>query len=116
MAWVKGQSGNPNGRPPGETVPALLDRLLKRKSTDPELTKKEALYSALIDEGIAGNVAAIKEIGDRLEGKAEQRQIIKQDIDPPIDYESLNKLRCQMFGPDAPQDAPPHSGDGGYCV
>jgi hypothetical protein len=44
-----------------------------RAHSDPKKGKKlEALADTLVDEGLAGDVSALKEIGDRLDGKVPQ--------------------------------------------
>lgn len=66
--FKKGKSGNPKGRPKSEwTWSGIL-----REFADQELkgkTKKEWVAESLYNQAIKGNVVAIKEIGDRLEGK-----------------------------------------------
>jgi hypothetical protein len=62
-------------------------------------TKLRALAERTVNEGLAGNMAAIKEIGDRLDGRAAQPivgsdggdliiKIIKQTYDEPASDDS----------------------------
>jgi hypothetical protein len=76
-----GQSGNPNGRP----KKALLSDALRRQLAIAlpgmsERTQAEAIAAALISEAIAGNVQAIREVGDRTEGKAAQAIALDLDV------------------------------------
>ncbi len=45
-----------------------------------ERTQAEAIAAALISEAIAGNVQAIREVGDRTEGKAAQAIALDLDV------------------------------------
>lgn len=65
-----GQSGNPKGRPPKERV--ISDVLLKMLKDKPELIT--ALATTLLELSLKKkDMAAIKEVLDRLEGKTVQR-------------------------------------------
>jgi hypothetical protein len=69
MPWKKGTSGNPNGNPGKDKLfrTALLMEL-KRKGEDmPELRQ---IARTLISLAVGGEMWAIKEIADRLDGKA----------------------------------------------
>lgn len=70
-----GQSGNPSGRP--RKPEAILSEAIRKQLAemhDNEKTKAEAVASRLIQEAILSEspVPAIKEVGDRSEGKAFQ--------------------------------------------
>jgi hypothetical protein len=49
---------------------ALRQQLSEEMPNAPEETQAEAIARALIREAIGGNIAAIKEVFDRAEGKA----------------------------------------------
>jgi hypothetical protein len=70
MPFTKGQSGNPNGRPrKGRSLTEALEKAMKKKREDGKKTS-EALTDVLIDLAIKEkNIAAIKYIMDRVEGK-----------------------------------------------
>jgi hypothetical protein len=72
MAFQKGISGNPGGKAKGRPWRDAIDRALKRRIAENDLLGIDKLADALIDKGIAGDVIAIREIGDRLEGKPTQ--------------------------------------------
>lgn len=85
--FPKGMSGNPNGRPKlTRLTDALREQIAQTNPDAPEETIAEQIARALIKEAIAGNVQAIREIGDRCEGKPMQ----KVDVDLQIkDWRTL---------------------------
>jgi len=70
--WVKGQSGNPAGRPKGTVnlTSRLKAELLQELGASPEDgVRADLIIHALIEEAKGGNMQAINCILDRLEGK-----------------------------------------------
>jgi hypothetical protein len=67
-AFAKGQSGNPGGRPKTKAFTEALVRELHRKGPNDRTPNLEMLVWKLVQLGIAGDVAAIREIANRLEG------------------------------------------------
>ncbi len=65
-----GQSGNPAGRPKSKPFKEALQRALKAAEGDSDILNKVAL--ALVAKAHEGDVPAIKEIADRLDGKVTQ--------------------------------------------
>ena len=66
--FVKGVSGNPNGRPRnGQCVTAILHRLLKENGN------ADKVAQALLDKALDGDLPAIKELLDRIEGRVPQQ-------------------------------------------
>ena len=61
--WKKGESGNPNGRPPKDQ--ALTDIL--RSKVD-----KEAIAEKLLEMVDGGDLAAIKYVYDRVDGRPKE--------------------------------------------
>lgn len=56
-----------------------------RAHEDPKKGKRlAALADALVEAGLSGDVPALKEIGDRLDGKVAQALIGGGENDPPI--------------------------------
>lgn len=71
--FPKGTSGNPKGRPKEPwTWAGVLKRIAEEEQANgTEL--KELMGKALIKEALKGNVQAIKEFGDRIDGRAKQQ-------------------------------------------
>ncbi len=69
--FQKGQSGNPNGRPKlTKLTEALREQLAEAMPGASESTIAEEVARALIREALIGNIGAIKEVFDRVEGRA----------------------------------------------
>jgi hypothetical protein len=90
-----GQSGNPNGRPKSKPFKRALSEALKAAEDDSDILKAVAL--ALVAKAKDGDVPAIKEIADRLDGKVTQpiggdedagpitvQAIVRKIIDPKL--------------------------------
>lgn len=76
MAWEKGKSGNPGGRSKGEKLWAEALRkavLVEVKGPDGTKRKRIAMIAERVaKEAMDGDMAAAREIGDRLDGKPTQ--------------------------------------------
>jgi hypothetical protein len=71
--FPKGESGNPDGRPKKTRLTdALREQLQQSHPQKPEETIAELIAKKLINEALKGNIQAIREIGDRTEGKPKQ--------------------------------------------
>ena len=83
MPWQEGQSGNPAGRPKRvKPWKDALDRAIKRRQeSDPHALDK--LADKLLCKVDEGDTPAIKELGDRLDGKVPQ-SIEGGDDDNPV--------------------------------
>lgn len=68
--WKPGQSGNPNGRPKVKPFRDAVRRVIAEAGDDKDMLK--AVAAALLAKGMDGDVSAIKEIADRLDGKVPQ--------------------------------------------
>ena len=83
MAFVKGQSGNPGGRSQEKLWRSALLRAVHRKTDEKDQDKAlEKVADACVMAALSGDMQAIKEIGDRLDGKP--AQAIVGDEDQPI--------------------------------
>lgn len=75
--WVKGQSGNPKGRPPKAVcLTSILQDYLAEHSDDPRAqgkTRAELLAMALWSQAMKGNGVAIKEIFQRIDGPVKEK-------------------------------------------
>jgi hypothetical protein len=76
---VKGQTGNPGGRldqkPMRDAIGLALAELHSAKDAEGKAVKFKKLRlvaEALVDKALQGDVTAIKEINDRMDGKALQ--------------------------------------------
>lgn len=77
------------GRPPGSTTKAWADAVRKAANAlDPKAKRKklEQLAEALVNTALAGDVSALKEIGDRIDGKVPQAMIGGSENDPPVQH------------------------------
>jgi len=68
MVWKKGQTGNPEGHTPPRPFLAALNRAIAQN----DAKKLRAAAERLLDEAANGEPWAIKELADRLDGKARQ--------------------------------------------
>lgn len=87
--WVKGQSGNPSGRPVGalgsktilQKYLSIITQAVNPITNESEsLTIAEQMHLKQIAKAIEGDLYSYKEINDRLEGKTTNVQEIKQEI------------------------------------
>ena len=73
------------GRPPKEKSFAnMLNIAIKEAVEGKETTKLRAVADALVEKAMAGDVQAIKEVADRLDGKVPQGVIGGDEDDNPI--------------------------------
>jgi hypothetical protein len=98
MPFEDGTSGNPNGRPKSHKLfKDALTLAIKRTSGD----KQEIAYiaEALVDKAKTGDVPAIREIADRLDGKA--TQTIGGDDENPLNI--VHEIRRTIVRPNDPR-------------
>jgi len=77
--WTKGVSGNPNGRPPKEQS---LTEILRNK-VDPEEVADKLIQMAIENE----DMAALKYIYDRVDGRPKESVDMNHSGGIDIDYE-----------------------------
>jgi hypothetical protein len=83
MAFQPGQSGNPAGKAPSQkSFAAMLKLAIHEAGSQPGTNKLRDVADALVSKAIDGDIAAIKEIADRLDGKVPQG--IGGDPDNPL--------------------------------
>lgn len=73
MTFKPGQSGNPTGGTlyKGEWA-ASIRKVMHEVDKSTRLTKMHRLAQRLVKAGMDGDVSAIREIGDRIDGKPKQ--------------------------------------------
>lgn len=74
MAFQPGQSGNPSGRPKIKPFQDMLNRVLAREEGDPAQgkTSLERVVIKFVAKALEGDVPAIRDMADRLDGKPAQ--------------------------------------------
>ena len=73
------------GRPPKEKSFAnMLNIAIKEAIEGTDKTKLRAVADALVDKAMSGDVQAIKEVADRIDGKVPQGVIGGDEDDSPI--------------------------------
>lgn len=77
MAFEKGQSGNPGGRPKEKLFTDAV-RIAVNREADDGRKKLTLLADKLVDFAMAGEGWAMQQIADRLEGKPAQSLDIEQ--------------------------------------
>lgn len=85
MPFQKGQSGNPNGRPPREwTMAELIRDALNEEEQQSGKSFKHLVAKRLAHMAVNGDIQAIKEINDRIDGKPVQKNILANDEERPL--------------------------------
>ena len=78
--WPKGVSGNPGGRPRRKLITDELERLLAEEAPNGKgQTRATVIAQALLRRASKGDVRAIAELSNRIEGKP--AQAIAVDLD-----------------------------------
>ncbi len=67
-----GQSGNPGGRPKTKLITQAYRELLEQLDPKERKTLAQRLARKAVQQALKGNLAALKEITDRTEGKSVQ--------------------------------------------
>ena len=95
MAFRKGQSGNPGGRPKQRKFRETLSLALSE--TDPQTgqPKLRRIADNLVDAAMKGESWAIKEVADRTDGKAVQA--IDMDPDQPKDIHEFSRAELHAI-------------------
>ncbi len=83
MPFVKGKSGNQGGRPKASLSEALRLYISRNNPSDEQKrTYRECLIEKLVMSAMAGDLYAIREVFDRVDGKA--RQVIEGSDENPL--------------------------------
>lgn len=86
--FQKGQSGNPGGRRKEKVWRNAIERAIKRSSKE-GMQVVDELADALIQAALEKDVSALKEIGDRLDGKVPQALIGGDEDDAPVSLQVI---------------------------
>jgi hypothetical protein len=79
MAWTKGKSGNPAGRPPSEKAFADLLRIAIKEPNAEGVPKLRSIVDQLVNAALDGESWAMQMIADRLDGKPAQESTVTID-------------------------------------
>lgn len=85
-----GRSGNPNGRPKSKPFKEALERALKAAGDDEAAI--DAVATALVTKAKTGDVQAIKEFADRMDGK------VTQPIEGTEDGPAIKYTKIELIG------------------
>jgi hypothetical protein len=96
-SWKRGQSGNPKGTPKKAWRWAQVLREAAENLGKDGREYKVAIAEALIKEALKGNVTAIKEFADRVDGRSRQSVELLTPEREPIDPHSLVAFRIRKF-------------------
>lgn len=94
-----GESGNLKGRPPKEWTMSGLIREATEEESETGVPKKFLIAKKLADKALSGDMVAIKEVNNRLDGMATQKQEVTlnnpqhviEDIFTKVDNEEHEK-------------------------
>lgn len=80
----KGTTPNPNGRPKREwTVAGLIEEAMEEEDAT-GVPAKKAIYQKLVALAKRGDIMAVKEINQRLDGMPVQKNVLAGDEDNPL--------------------------------
>jgi hypothetical protein len=92
MAWKKGQSGNPGGRPKGARAlisVMIMEELQKQANQTDDRTKLQIMIERAVEMGMAGDLKAFDMLMDRTAGKA--REIV-EFTETEVEIEDLEEI------------------------
>lgn len=92
-----GQSGNPGGKPKQKEMRDALRLALRDDVDAPPRNKMDAIVRAHVEKALEGDMAAIKEIYDRIDGKVAQA-IVGDDEEAAIRIDGLALLLQAIDG------------------
>jgi len=78
--WKKGESGNPDGRPPKNlSITSIVKELLETEDATGK-TNAELIAEAIIELAKKKDLSAIRELLDRIDGKVAEKHLIQSRI------------------------------------
>ena len=104
--FKRGESGNPNGRPKGKSAKTILKKIVESGGFNLEehgqynLSFMELICYRLAQKAADGDIRAIKEIFDRIDGKP--MPILPEISEPEptkvtINFIDLDKSKCEKL-------------------
>ena len=97
--WPKGVSGNPGGRPKKKLITDELERLLEQEAPEaPHKSWATVIAEALLNQARRGDVRAIAELANRIEGRPLQQVALGVDADLETLAERLEQARKRVLG------------------
>lgn len=95
--WKPGESGNPGGRPKTKLLTSELQRLLEQEAPKSNgQTWATVIAEALLVKARKGDVRAISELANRMEGRAAQAVAVDLDATDGL-AEALAKARKRVI-------------------
>jgi hypothetical protein len=86
--WPKGVSGNPGGRPKQKLISAELERLMQQQAPgESGKTWATVIAESLVRQAAKGDVRAISELANRIEGKP--LQAVDLDVNSPSEIDTM---------------------------
>jgi len=82
--FKKGQSGNPKGRPPKDWTMTSLIREALEESNETKVPRNKIIARKLAELAEKGDMQAIKEINNRLDGMPSQSVVLTGDENKPL--------------------------------
>ena len=89
------------GRPPSEKTFANMLRVAISEAHGEGGTRLRAVADALVTKAMSGDVPAIKEIADRLDGKVPQAVVGDDDLDPIRLIQRIERVVVRPSDPDS---------------
>ena len=97
MPFIKGQTGNPKGRPKkAACLTEILQKELSKKDPD-GICAKTKIAQTLIRMGIEGDVTALKYLFDRVDGRPSETVAVTSVIDEPNIDTIIEKMRRKLI-------------------
>ena len=94
MPWVKGQSGNPKGRPKKKrALSTMLLTLGSGKADGSDITRRRQLAETVWKMALGGDLAAAKLIYEYCDGKPTQRLEHTGDSGGPLEVQYIDGWR-----------------------
>jgi hypothetical protein len=76
--------GAPLGNKNSTKDKRLWGKIIRKLAVQEDAVKLHSVANALFEKAAEGDIGAIKELGDRLDGKAQQENVVSGDQDNPV--------------------------------